>query len=62
MSAATFMLTLTFLTTTPGVAEMTAGGFPALSAAPGQFLLKDAVLMAASVVLLRASVRYNPPR
>lgn len=41
---------------------MTAGGFPALSAAPGQFLLKDAVLMAASVVLLRASVRYNPPR
>ena len=30
--------------TTPGVAEQTAGGFPAISAAPGQFLLKDAVL------------------
>lgn len=59
MSAATYLITLTFFVTTPGVAEPTAGGFPAISAAPGQFLLKDAVLLAASLVLLRASVRHK---
>lgn len=59
MSAATYLITLTFFVTTPGVAEPTAGGFPAISAAPGQFLLKDAVLLAASLVLLRASIRHR---
>jgi uncharacterized membrane protein YkgB len=59
MSAATYLITLTFFITTPGVAEPTAGGFPAISAAPGQFLLKDAVLLAASLVLLHASVRHR---
>jgi len=57
MSAATYLITLTFFVTTPGVGEPTAGGFPAISAMPGQFLLKDAVLLAASLVLLRASIR-----
>lgn len=57
MSAATYLITLTFFVTTPGVAEPTAGGFPAISAVPGQFLLKDLVLLAASLVLLNASVR-----
>jgi hypothetical protein len=38
------------------VAEATAGGFPAISAAPGQFLLKDLVLLAAYSLLL-ASVQ-----
>ena len=47
MSAATYLITLTFFLSTPGVAEATAGGFPAISAAPGQFLLKDLVLLAA---------------
>lgn len=56
MSTATYAITLTFLFTTPGVAEPTAGGFPAISAAPGQFLLKDAVLLAASLVLLSAAL------
>jgi uncharacterized membrane protein YkgB len=55
MSAATYLITLTFFITTPGVAEPTAGGFPAISAAPGQLLLKDAVLLAASLVLLRTT-------
>ena len=41
----------------PGVPEATAGGFPAISAAPGQFLLKDLVLLAASLSLLLASVQ-----
>jgi reactive chlorine resistance protein C len=56
MSCLTYAITLTFLLTTPGVAESTAGGFPAISAAPGQFLLKDVVLLAASLCLLLASV------
>jgi len=55
MSIATYAITLTFFFTTPGVAEMTAGGLPAISAMPGQFLLKDLVLLAASVTLFVAS-------
>jgi hypothetical protein len=51
------LITLTFFLSTPGVAEATAGGFPAISAAPGQFLLKDLVLLAASLSLLLASVQ-----
>jgi len=57
MSAATYAITLTFFLSTPGVAVATAGGFPTISAAPGQFLLKDLVLLAASLSLLIASVR-----
>ncbi len=57
MSAATYLITLTFFFSTPGVAEATAGGFPAISAMPGQFLLKDLVLLAASISLLLASLQ-----
>jgi uncharacterized membrane protein YkgB len=57
MSTITYLITLTFFLSTPGVAEPTAGGFPAISAAPGQFLLKDLVLLAASLCLLGASVQ-----
>lgn len=55
MSIATYVITLTFFASTPGVFETTAGGFPAISALPGQFLLKDLVLLAASITLLLAS-------
>lgn len=48
---ATFSITLTFLFSAPGW-EASLGGFPALSVVPGQFLLKDLVLLAASVQLL----------
>lgn len=61
MSAATYLITLTFILTTSGVAEATAGGFPAISAMPGQFLLKDLVLLAASLSLLLASVKGSWP-
>ena len=44
-----FSTTLSFLLTTPGVWEATAGGFPALSVVPGQFLVKDVVLLGASL-------------
>lgn len=58
MSCATYAITLTFFVTTPGVAEPTAGGFPAISAPIGQFLLKDLVLLAASALLLRTSLAH----
>ena len=44
-----FATTLSFLVTTPGVWEPTLGGFPAISAVPGQFLLKDVVLLGAAI-------------
>ncbi len=56
MSCCTFAITLTFFVTTPGVFEPSLGGFPAISALPGQFLLKDIVLLAASITLLLNSI------
>lgn len=43
-----FLTTLSFLFSTPGVVESSLG-FPALSALPGQFLIKDIVLLGAAV-------------
>jgi len=43
-----FLTTLSFILTTPGVAEASAGGFPAISLL-GQFLVKDVVLLGASL-------------
>jgi len=51
VAAITFTVTLSFVFTAPGW-EASLGGFPALSVVPGQFLLKDAVLLAAAVSLL----------
>jgi len=50
-----FLTTLSFLVTTPGVWEPSAGGFPALSALPGQFLIKDLALLGISLWLLGES-------
>src|SRR5258708_26338699 len=55
MAIATFLTTLSFLFTTPGW-EQSLGGFPALSALPGQFLLKDFVLLGAAVWSLREAL------
>jgi len=44
-----FLTTLSFLVSTPGVFEESLGGFPALSVLPGQFLLKDVVLLSAAI-------------
>ena len=44
-----FLTTLSFLFTTPGVWEPSAGGFPALSGFPGQFLIKDLALLGISL-------------
>jgi uncharacterized membrane protein YkgB len=48
LAAGMFLTTLTFLITTPGW-EPSLGGFPALSAMPGQFVLKDVVLLGVAV-------------
>ena len=51
MATLTFLLTLTLMFSTPGVIEPLAGGFPALSAIPGQFLLKDVGLLGISIFI-----------
>ncbi len=43
-----FLTTLSFMLSTPGVVEPSQG-FPILSVVPGQFLLKDVVLLGASI-------------
>jgi len=48
MAVMMFLTTLSFLLSTPGW-EASLGGFPALSVVPGQFLLKDVVLLGAAV-------------
>ena len=47
-SIITYVITLSFLLTTPGVWEP-GYGFPFPSGMPGQFLLKDLVLLGASI-------------
>lgn len=56
MSVVTYLVTLSFMVTTPGVAEPLAGGFPAISAFPGQFLLKDLALLAISIYCVGESL------
>jgi uncharacterized membrane protein YkgB len=59
LAALMFLTTLSFLITTPGW-EPSLGGFPALSAMPGQFLLKDIVLL--GVALLSAGEAWEAAR
>jgi uncharacterized membrane protein YkgB len=54
-----FLSTVSFLFTTPGVTA--AGGFPVLSVLPGQFLLKDLVLVSASLWTLGDSLSAALP-
>jgi uncharacterized membrane protein YkgB len=57
MGVATFVVTLTFLFSTPGW-EASLGGFPALSVAPGQFILKDAVLLGVAIWSCGEALRH----
>ena len=61
LAAGMFATTLTFLVTTPGW-EPTLGGFPALSAMPGQFVLKDVVLLGASLWTAGEALAARRPR
>ena len=51
-----FLGTLSLLFTTPGVTVPSAGGFLVLSVLPGQFLLKDVVLIGAALWTLGDSL------
>ncbi|MCY1390268.1 Inner membrane protein YkgB [compost metagenome] len=51
-SVITYLTTLTLIVSTPGGWESSAGGFPAMGGSTS-FLIKDAVLLAASVALLK---------
>jgi reactive chlorine resistance protein C len=51
-----FVATISFLFTTPGVTEASAGGFPALSVSGG-FLIKDVALLGISVWTLADALR-----
>ena len=55
LSAGLFTTTVSFMISTPGAIEPSLG-FPAISVAPGQFLLKDIGLLAASVFILGHSL------
>jgi uncharacterized membrane protein YkgB len=52
-----FLGTLSFLFTTPGVVSTRAAGLPVLSALPGQFLLKDLVLIGVALWTLGDALR-----
>jgi reactive chlorine resistance protein C len=56
ISIGLFVATLSFLITTPGIFEASQGGFPMLSTS-GQFLIKDLVLLGASVWTLADALR-----
>jgi uncharacterized membrane protein YkgB len=57
-----FLTTLSFLVTTPGVWEPSLGGFPALSALPGQFLIKDLALLGISLWTLGEAWQVSEQR
>src|SRR5499425_710117 len=57
-----FLTTLSFLVTTPGVWEPSVGGFPALSAIPGQFLIKDLTLIGISLWTLGEAWKASEQR
>jgi reactive chlorine resistance protein C len=50
-----FVTTLSFMVTTPGVGEASAGGFPVLSA-DGEFLMKDIALVGLALWLLADAI------
>lgn len=56
MGVITFFITLTLMFTTPGVIQPGFSGLPFLSPSPGQFLLKDLGLLAASFWVLATSL------
>jgi len=65
LSAGLFITTVSFMISTPGAIEPSLG-FPAISVAPGQFLLKDIGLLAGSIFVLGQSLsvmgRKRAPR
>lgn len=61
LAAGTFLTTFSFLFTTPGW-EPSLGGFPAISAMPGQFVLKDIVLLGVALWTAGEALAARPSR
>jgi len=59
LAVVVFMGTLSFLFTTPAVVATHAAGLPVLSAQPGQFLLKDLVLIGVAIWTLGEPLRSS---
>ncbi|GAA4567206.1 DUF417 family protein [Planotetraspora kaengkrachanensis] len=62
LAIALFLGTISFLFTTPGVIADFVHGFPVLSAQPGEFLLKDLVLIGVALWTLGDSIEAGWPR
>jgi uncharacterized membrane protein YkgB len=60
MACATFLLTTSFIFSTPGITQISPSGFPIISTLLEQFLLKDVALLAACLTLLIASLSPRP--
>ena len=56
MASGTFLLTSSFVLSTPGITQISPTGFPIISTLVEQFLLKDVPLLAACLTLLLASL------
>lgn len=54
-----FLTTLSFMLSTPPTFEASLGGFPALSGMPGQFLVKDVVLLGAAIWTLAEALKSS---
>ncbi|MGV0044305.1 YkgB family protein [Mycobacterium colombiense] len=61
LATAFFVGTLSFMVSTPGIGEPTAGGFPVLSA-NGEFLMKDIALVGLALWLLADSISATQQR
>lgn len=62
LSCRLFLTTISFVLSTDGVFGPETLSFPAISVMPGQFLLKDIVLLAASVLVVGESLAANSRR
>jgi uncharacterized membrane protein YkgB len=61
LASGTFLLTTSFVFTTPGITLTSPSGFPIISTLLEQFLLKDIALLGACLTLLVASLRSDRP-
>jgi uncharacterized membrane protein YkgB len=57
LASGTFILTVSFVFTTPGITLTSHSGFPIVSTLVEQFLLKDVALLASCLTLLVSSLR-----
>jgi uncharacterized membrane protein YkgB len=62
LASMTFVLTTSFVFSTPGITLLSPTGFPIISTLLEQFLIKDVALLAACLTLLLASLSSRQPK